>query len=69
MIAAGIDVRVRGVDREIGAVHPIAEHFKIHGHAAAVARHIPPVEIRPRRLELAAVRRKGVHVVTFLAKS
>ncbi len=62
-----VDVRVRRVDGQIRPVDGVPVHFVLHGDAAAMAAaHIPPVRIGPRRLQLAAVPREGVHVVHVL---
>ena len=63
-----VDVRVRGVDGEVGAIHAVAEHLVLHGDAAAVSRHVPPVRVRPCRRQLAAVGREGVDVVHVLGE-
>ncbi len=44
-----VDVRVRGIHGEIGAVETVAEHPVGHFHGAAVARHRPL--LRPRALQ------------------
>ena len=61
-----VDVRVRGVHREIGPVHAIAEHLVLHCDAAAVSGHVPAVGIRPGGRQFAAVGGEGVHVVDVL---
>ena len=44
-----VQVAVRGVDAEVGAVDAIAEHAVADHHRAVVAGHVPLVQVGPRR--------------------
>jgi len=63
-----IDVGVRAVDREVGAVHTITEDFVADAHGPLVSRDVPFVRVRAGERERRARRIGRVDVVDVLGE-
>ena len=61
-----VDVGVRRIDREVGAVERVAEHLVTDRGAAVVAGDHPSIRIRTVDVELAAVAGRRLNVVDVL---